>query len=168
MAKEIITRVWDQKTQDFAFTQETTRSEMKTIDQEIKEYIKLIPSTRSESLRVRYEARVEELEQQLITMESELKNNKCPNIEEARDLALRFLGTPAETWKNALGELKTMIHGMIFESNPTYSLKEGFGTPHLTLPFLISEHVMAVQTNLVDPTGLEPATSSVQTRRSTR
>jgi site-specific DNA recombinase len=168
VAEEIVTRIWNEKVQNTTLSQETAQAEIQAIEKEITEYIKLIPGTQSQGLRVRYEARVEELDQQLKQLEGGLKNKKVPNFEEARDLALRFLGTPAETWQNALKEVKNMVHNMIFEVNPSYCLKDGFGTPHLTLPFSIKEHILAVNANLVDLTGLEPVTSSMPWKRSTK
>jgi hypothetical protein len=162
VAEEIVTRIWNEKVQNTALSQESAQAEIQAIEKEITEYIKLIPGTQSQGLRVRYEARVEELDQQLKQLESGLKNKKVPNFEEARDLALRFLGTPAETWQNALKEVKNMVHNMIFEVNPSYCLKDGFGTPHLTLPFSIKEHILAVNANLVDHTGVEPVTSAMR------
>ena len=168
IASEVVTRFWDERVKNTEINQQVLQKEMQAIEKEIGEYIKLIPGTQSASVRTRYEARVEELDGQLRSMENEHKNKKYPNFEEARDLILRLLGTPDETWIYALREVKFMVHSMIFATNPTYSHKDGFGTLNLTLPFSIKQHTMDIKDNLVDPSGIEPLTSSVQTRRSTR
>jgi len=45
---------------------------------------------------------------------------------------------------------------MIFSENPTYSVKNGFGTPKLSLPFLIKQYIADLKSNLVEPRGVEP------------
>ena len=168
IAELVVTRIWNQKVRDYASTQEAATAEIRSIDTEINEYVRMMPGTRSDSLRARYEARVGELEQRLLLLKGELNNKKRPELKEALALTLKFLGTPAETWQNALGELKNMVHGMIFEVNPSYSLQTGFGTPRLTLPFSIKGDLVAIKNDLVDLRGLEPLTSAMRMLRSTR
>ena len=160
MIKEIVMRMWDQKMKDFTTSQEATRVEMKAIEEQISAYVEIIPTARL-SLRGRYEAKAEELELRLGSLKAELTNKKDPNIEEILDLALKLLGTPAETWQNVLKDLKTMVHNMIFAVNPTYSLKDGFGTPLLTLPFSIKQHTADINNDLVEPSGFEPLTPTM-------
>lgn len=168
MAKVIVLRIWNTKAKDIASGQDVATVEIASLDRQINEYVELIPKTRSESLRNRYEAKVEELDLQMQSLQQSLENKKEPDFEEALELTLQLLGTPAITWEKSGQELKTMLHGMIFETNPSYSLKGGFGTPRLSLPFSIKRHLMAIKNDLVDPTGFEPVASSVQARRSTK
>ena len=77
-----------------------------------------------------------------------------PDFKEALELTLRLLGTPAKTWNSTLYALKSMVHHMVFAQNPTYSFKDGFGTPNLSLPFHITDHVDTVKDDLVDPRGV--------------
>ncbi len=123
---------------------------------------------RSEGLRVRYETKIEEVDRQLREFEKESETKKLPDIQEALMLVFRFIGTPAETWVKASPEAKIILHNMIFTQNPEYSLATGFGTPSLSLPFRIKEHISDSDGNMVDLTGIEPATSSVQARRSSQ
>ena len=77
-------------------------------------------------------------------------HKKEPDFKEALELTLRLLGTPANTWNCTLYALRSMVHHMVFAQNPTYSFKEGFGTPDLSLPFHIAVHVHTVKYDLVD------------------
>jgi len=118
--------------------------------QRLEEFINLIPTARTESLKARYEAKVESLDQRVKDIRAALKNKKEPDFAEALRLMLRFLGTPAQTWTKAGRELKTLVHSMIFEANPTYAFQTGFGTPSLSLPFRIKEYGPGVNCELVD------------------
>lgn len=168
MADVAIARVWEERAKYIEVSQAAKEAEKKEMEEMIEEYIKLIPKAKSESVRVRYETKIEELDSSIKKLEekpADIKNG--PDFSEARNLMLRFLLNPAETWIKAGREMKIMIHKMIFEENPVYSLETGFRTPKLSLPFRIKELVENFTESLVDPTGFEPATSSVQMRRST-
>ena len=90
-----------------------------------------------------------------------------PDFCEAFNLTIMFLRTPAQTWKNSSEELKIAIHNMIFMENPKYSVNTGFGTPKLSLPFLLKQQISDINSGLVDRTGLEPATPSLPAMCST-
>lgn len=130
-------------------------------------YVDLIPTTKSESIRARYEAKIEGLDARAKELKKELENKKDPKFEEVLDLALKFLGSPAETWEKADKKLKIQIHGLIFEENPRYSFQGGFGSPKLSLPFYINQHIGTPESLVVDRRGFEPRTSSMPWRRST-
>jgi len=128
---------------------ETKEEEIKTIEKQIDDYISLIPLTKSESVKERYEQKVETLDKMAKDLKSGAKNKKEPNFEEALNLTLKFLGTPAETWKKADRNLKNMVHNMIFQENPGYCAETGFGTPKLSLPFSIKYYIVGKKSDLV-------------------
>lgn len=108
------------------------------------------------------------LDRQIKELQSELHicTKKEPNFAEALKLTLKFLGTPAETWKKADKERKIMVHRLIFTENPKYSHINGFGTPKLSLPFYINRLLTGSQIGLVDPRGVEGASAvSINTLR---
>lgn len=156
MAKAVITRIWQKKVKEIDINQIDNETEIKNIEKQINEYIDLIPTTKSESVRVRFEDKIEELDQRAKSLKNGIKNKKEPNFEEALNLALNFLGTPAETWKKPDKNLKIMVHNMIFEQNPTYSYQKGFGTPKLTLPFSIKKYICNQKCGLVELRGVAP------------
>ncbi len=167
MSKIIATRIWEKKVKNLSTSYKAKEAEKKELEQMIDDYIDLIPKTSSASLRVRYETKIEELDRQIRKFNNESGTKKVPDITEALSLVFRFVGTPAETWKNASYEAKILIHNMIFIQNPKYSLATGFGTPVLSLPFSIKQHFDDLDSNMVDPTRFELATSSMPWRRST-
>jgi DNA invertase Pin-like site-specific DNA recombinase len=149
LAKKVATRIWQKKVKDISLRQATNETEIKEINKQIDDYIDLIPTTRSQSVRERYEAKIEELDRQANELKHSSQTKKEPNFDEALNLALNFLGTPAETWRKPDRKLKIMVHNMIFEENPKYSFKNGFGTPKLTLPFSVKQYIVDSNYDLV-------------------
>lgn len=150
MAKVMAMRIWQQKVKDINAGKASNQAEINAIEKQINDFLNLIPSASSEALRSRYEAKIVELDNRIVELKKGLENKKEPNFEEALNLTLQFLGTPAETWKLSSKELKTMVHNMIFEVNPKYSLKDGFGTPKVSLPFGLRDLFGALNNNMVD------------------
>ena len=167
IGKIVATRLWNQKVKDINAMQKMRGAEKKELEQMIFEYIDLVPKAKSETVKTRYEAKIEELDKQIKALDEKEDNKKTPDLSEALKLTLKFLGTPAETWVNSSKQLKIVLHNMIFAENPSYCLNTGFGSPKLSLPFHIKEHIGGQNGEMVDPTGFEPATFSLQTRCST-
>ena len=156
IGKIVATRVWEQKIKDVNAMQKMKEAEKKELEQMIDEYLDLIPKSKSESVRTRYEAKIEDLDVRIRELETKNENKKTPDLTEALKFTLKFLGTPAETWVKANKQLKIILHNMIFAENPSYSLNTGFGTPKLTVPFGIKQFVGAQNGDLVEVRGVAP------------
>lgn len=163
MTKDVAIRVWNKKMSDVHMSQKAKETEIKSLEKQIDEYIDLVPATKSESVRARYETKIEELDSRVKDLKKTTQNKKDPDFEEALDLALKFLGTPAETWRKPNRDLKILVHNMIFEENPKYSLKTGFGTPKLTLPFSLKQYFLPNKSSMVDRGRFELPTSAMFT-----
>ncbi len=167
MAEIVAMRIWQRKVEEMELGNASNEAEIKSLESQIDEYVKLMPTARSESVRGRYEARIDELDQQVKDLRTNVVYKKEPNFEEALQLTLKFLGTPAETWTRSGIELKNMVHNMIFTANPKYSLINGFGTPNISLPFRLEEYINMSNSNLVDRRRLELLTPSMPWKCST-
>ncbi len=139
LAKDMAIKFWDDKVKDLSNGYEAKEAERKELERTIEGFIDLLPKAHSESIRVRYEARIEELDKRLRELEGVQETKKVPDITEALDLLFRLVGTPAETWIKASSEAKNSLYNMIFTEPLRYSLTTGFGTPKLSLPFSINK-----------------------------
>ena len=72
-------------------------AEIAAIESQINEYIELIPETKIEIIRMRYTAKIQDLDQRAKDLKNKQNNKKEPHFEEALELVLKFLGTPGET-----------------------------------------------------------------------
>jgi len=163
LGKEVATKIWEQKTKDLSITRERKDVEKKELEAAINNYVDLVATAKSESLRSRYEEKIEEIDRKIKDLESEFKNKKTPDANEALRLLFKFLGTPAIAWKYSSKQLKITLHNMIFTENPSYSVNTGFGTPKLSLPFHINEHIGSNDDDLVEVAGVAPASNWLKT-----
>ncbi len=90
-----------------------------------------------------------------------------PKIDEVLAYAEKFLRSPGTFWDEAGIRTKLALQWFQFPSGVVYS-GEKFGTTEVASLFNTKEAFQPLQSSLVDPTGLEPATSSVQMRRSSQ
>ena len=155
-ARQIVLGVWKQEIDNKHARILVQADARKDLERRIKEYVDLIPSTPSTTVRTRYEAKIDELDAEMKALTNEQSTEKTPDVEEALSLAFQFLGSPAKAWLKSDTQKKLLLHKMIFEENPVYSVMSGFGSVKLTLPFQLPEAVMAFQSTMVDPRGVEP------------
>jgi site-specific DNA recombinase len=149
-------KIWKEKAEQIEEFQKSNEKKRAELLKQIDEYIDLIPRAKTESVKSRYEQKVEMLDSEIREIDLLKKNKKMPDINEALKLTLKFLGTPAETWKNSNKQLKILLHSMIFAENPSYCLNTGFGTPKLSLPFMLKQHVDGQNGDLVELRGVAP------------
>ena len=150
-------KIWKEKMEQIEEFQKSNEKKRAELLKQIDDYIDLIPRAKTESVKSRYEQKVEALDSEIRKMDLIKENKKTPDINEALKLLIKFLGTPAETWKNSNKQLKILLHNMIFAENPTYSLNTGFGTPNLSLPFLLKQHIGGQNGDMVELAGVAPA-----------
>jgi len=126
--------------------------EMKAHEQKIDSYLELIPKA-NETLKDRYEKKIEKIEGEIKLLKENTYIDSTLDETRVIKLVFDFIGTPSKYWLNTDLEGKQMLHKMIFLKNPCYDATNGFGTPELSLPFTIKQH-------LVEMTGVEPVSSS--------
>lgn len=116
------------------------------------------------------------LKQQLAMIDKELLNanaslavmpNTETNYEEAVEFLEEYLKNPALIWKNAKIGVKTKLQWFQFPQGLTFE-NNFFGTTEICSFFKVKDLVLGTKSSNVDPTGLEPATSSLQMRRSSQ
>ncbi len=89
------------------------------------------------------------------------------NFEKALAIAEEYLKNPSKIWRKAKIGPKVKLQwfqfplGLTFENNL-------FGTPEIASLYKTKEAFLPLKSAKVDPSGLEPLTSSLQMRRSTR
>jgi site-specific DNA recombinase len=116
------------------------------------------------------------LKQQLEIIDKELGNSQVALMgiqENEHDpaeliaLAEDYLENPSSAWKKAKLDKRVKLQWFQFPSGLVFDGSK-FGTAEIASVFKVKESFSNLQSIGVDPTGLEPATSSVQMRRSTR
>ena len=116
------------------------------------------------------------LKQQLEIIDKELGESQSAlivsednqyNPIELLEFVEEYLKKPSAVWKEAKLDKKVKLQWFQFPSGLTFD-GEKFGTTEIASLYKTKETFRSLQSTRVDPTGLEPATPSVQVRCSTR
>ncbi len=88
-------------------------------------------------------------------------------MEGALAYAEHFIKDIARQWFDCPIELQTRFQKVVFPYGIPYDQKNGFRTVKMGCIFELNRQFQLNKSLLVDPSGFEPLTSSVQVRRST-
>lgn len=168
LTKAIALDVWQKSMDDIKSSESEILRENKKRDEQIENYITLASKASNDFAREKYETMAEALEKENKASKKQALPSNNLNTDDAISEVLDFLGTPDKYWEKTNLKGKFMVHDLIFTSNLMYDAQNRFGTPEISLPFTIKDAFSTASSRRVDRTGLEPATSSVQMRRSTR
>lgn len=112
---------------------------------------------------------LEIIEKELFQINTALTN--IPNTRNDFDKMLNFLEVylkkPSEIWKKAKIDKQIKLQWFQFPQGLTFK-DDIFGTEEVASVFKAKDLVSSTKSSWVDPTGLEPATSSLQMRRSSQ
>lgn len=142
---------WNEVTSNLNASQKGLEKDIKLKAEEIEDYVKLIPKTKSDVVREQYEARIEKLSEEKESLKTQNKKPANLNFEEALEEVLDFVGTPSKYWEETDLQGKFMIHRLVFNQNPCFDAQNGFGTPQTTLPFAVKQLLETSNSRLVDP-----------------
>ena len=112
---------------------------------------------------------LEELEQETTNIQAELIGVAKTEInkEELIDFTKQFLLQPSVVWQNSDLETQKKLQWFAFPQGIVFE-DEKFRTTKVACLFKAKEAFPPLMSVVVDPTGLEPATSSLQMRRSSQ
>ena len=116
-----------------------------------------------------FKERIEEIDKRVT--ETKLALNRLPkddfNMKDAVVAAKDFMSILVSTWDKLTPETRERFQKIAFPNGIPYSRQTGFGTPEMGLIFSMNKEFLTRNSSLVDRTGFEPATPSLQMRCST-
>lgn len=112
---------------------------------------------------------IREIDKARLNIQADLASMRDSGVspEEAMEFSEEYLRSPSKVWRDADISTQTKLQWFQFPSGLIFDGKD-FGTNEVSSVFKAKELVLAPMSSKVDPSGLEPLTSSVQMRRSTR
>jgi site-specific DNA recombinase len=115
-------------------------------------------------------ARKQEIENEMANIRIFMNQSQMDDfdMEGVLNFTNEFISDVAGEWKGLLPELKPQFQKLVLPEGILYDRKNGFGTMKLGLIYEINHRFHGDQFRLVDPAGIEPAASCLQSRRSTR
>ncbi len=170
LTKEILLDVWDKRMADVDSLKKNHEKELDNVRAKIRNFLDRLSKTENENLVKTYEKEIEKLSNEERMLENQVKvvRGTKPEFGTALDVVFDFLKNPYLYWKRDDLKSKHLVLKLVFDDRIIYDRENGFGTANLSLPLRVFELNSLDNSSKVDPTGLEPATPSLQMRCSTR
>lgn len=169
LTKAILLDVWERRMAGYESIKREHENTLDEVRGKIRMHLDRLSKTDSEALVKTYETEIEKLtlEEASLEQQTEVIRSRSPEFGTALDLTFAFLKNPYVYWKRDDIASKHLVLKLVFEERIAYKRGEGFGTAKLSLPLRVFELSDANDSSLVDRTGFEPATLSLQMRCST-
>ena len=166
--KATVLDLWEEKGKSYELEAKRVEKEL----DKLKERMKRICEMREDGTYTKEEflERRSVLESETVATKIMLSEARIDqfDLEASLNYAINFIQDMGRQWIDMPDDLKPRFQKLVFPNGIPYKKDKGFGTYDLGLIYAINRTFVSSNFSLVDLTGLEPATSSVQTRRSTR
>ena len=169
LTKEILLDVWNKRIADVEGLKKNHEKDLDEVRAKVRSFLDRLSKTDNENLIKTYEKELGKLshEEQILENQVQVMRGSKPNFGTALDVTFNFLKNPYLYWKKDDLKSKHLVLKLVFEDRIVYDRQNGFGTATLSLPLRVFELNALGDSSNVDPSGLEPLTSSLQMRRST-
>ncbi len=170
LTKKILLDVWSKRMADAENIKKQNDKALNEIRAKIRMFVDRIGKTQNETVIKAYEREIEKLTEEEKVLEQkfqQMEGGSKAQFETALEETFTFLKNPYLYWKKEDLASKHLVLKLVFSDNLVYKRGEGFGTAKLSLPLRVFELSELGNCSIVDPSGFEPLTSSLQMRRST-
>lgn len=160
MARAMFHDAWENELAQAGDAANTLRQGIKRIEKQIEGILDRILDSGNETVVKAYEQRVAKLEREKAIAEEKLAKASQPKhtLEEAFELALRFLSSPWNIWKKGDIALQKTVLRLAFLDPVAYSRKQGLRTAEIALPFKVLAGFKCNQCEMAHRGGFEPPT----------
>ncbi len=165
--REIVIDVWRNNTSLLEDAIKQQQKELEELRQKKFEYVELIrKGTISEDFGKEV---IEQTDNEIAAKQITIRENHLDklDIETAVSYATNFISDLPRTWMDLDIDAKKRFQKLVLPEGIVYDKNNGFGTAKLGFIYEMNQQLVAEKSDLVDPTGFEPVTSSLQMRRST-
>ncbi len=163
----VVIDVWRNNASLLENTIKRQETEIQELKQRKMDYVEMIrKGTISEDFG---KEMIERVDNEIAVKQLTMRENTIDklDIEAAVAYATNFISDLPRTWMDLEIETKKRFQKLILPEGITYSKESGFGTAKLGLIYELNRKFDGQKSDLVDPSGFEPLTSSLQMRRST-
>jgi site-specific DNA recombinase len=170
LTKEILLDIWNKRIGEVDDLKRNHENNLDEVRAKIRTLLDRLSKTDNEGLIRTYEKELEKLsnEEQILESQVQVMRSRSPDFGTALDITFDFLKNPYVYWRKDDLKSKHLVLKLVFADKLTYKRGVGLGTANLSLPLRVFELSELRDSSMVDPTGIEPVTSSLQMRRSTR
>ncbi len=168
IAKDMFIDLWNMRLASLEDRKASAAREVKKLDTKIDQIMERLIEAESKTLISAYENQIKKLEGKKLVLSEKLGKGAKPekSFEEIFRTAITFLANPWKLWASDVLAHKRMVLRLVFPGRADYCRKEGFRTAGIAMPFRLLGRLMAPEYGMVDPSGIEPLTSSLPAMRS--
>ena len=136
----------------------------------IDELTAVARKTKNDQVREEYELQIEDAVRELKELRGKTLSEMDPLVPYRTALrkSKKFLKSPYVVWKKLEIEEQHKLYFFVFDEKLAFDPKNGYQTAETPTAIKLFEEFVVTNSQSVDPTGLEPATSSLQMRRSSQ
>ncbi len=158
LAKAMLRDAWDMRLAISRGERDELQKQLKEVDRQIGSLLDRIVDATSASVVSAYEARIDKLERQKIVLAERVETTVPPKgrLEDCIELALNFLASPWNIYKNGDFAMRQTVLRLVFSEPLKYGQNGVYGTPELSLPFKYLTGISGSKSEMVRVEGLEP------------
>lgn len=167
---EIFTDLWNEKILSSKERANNIRKEIISIERKTEQLMDRIVEAESPTLIAAYEKKVKSLEEEKIRLDEKIAKSGRPmaSFEETFRTAFSFLSNPQKLWQSGRLDYQRTVLKLVFSDKLKYCKNEGFRTASIAQPIRLLAGNTTLRSEMVEPVGLEPTTSTLPELRSTR
>ena len=164
-ARAMFKDLWDHRLATGATRAKALKTELAKVTEQVEQFLDRIADTTVPSVVAAYEKRIKSLEDRKIVLAENIAHCGRPvrSFDETLRTAFDFLASPCNLWaSDRLDDKRTMLK-LAFTYRLAYTKKEGFRTPHFSLPFKALTNFERQDFRMARPTGIEPVSRASET-----
>lgn len=169
LAKAMLRDAWDMRLAISHGERDELQKQLKEVDRQIGSLLDRIVDATSASVVSAYEARIDKLERQKIVLAERVETTVPPKgrLEDCIELALSFLSSPWNIYKNGDFAMRQTVLRLVFSEPLKYGQNGVYGTPELSFPFKYLAGISGAKSEMVLPERFELSTSPLPRECST-
>ena len=166
--REVVRDVWTTKQQKLATHADQYHKELQEVEAQRKKIFLMRECDIYNDEQ--FKERMAEADNRAMAVKISLSETRIDkfSIESAISYAEQFISDLKRQWRDLPQTVRPRFQRLLLPQGITYHRETRFGTPILGCIFRLNQQFVADKSALVDPSGLEPLTSSMRMTRSTR
>ena len=168
LALDMFEKLWQERQVESKGQAKAITQQITMIDRKVGQFLDRVIEVDSPILLDTYESKIRDLQEEKVCLSEKVQlcGRPLASFEDTFRTAIEFLGNPQKLWDSNNIEHRRMLLRMAFADKITYDRNQGFRTAAMSQPFLALEDFKHGKYEMVDPSGIEPLTSSLPARRS--
>ena len=168
LALDMFEKLWQERQVESKGQAKAITQQITMIDRKVGQFLDRVIEVDSPILLDTYESKIRDLQEEKVYLSEKVQlcGRPLASFEDTFRTAIEFLGNPQKLWDSNNIEQRRMLLRMAFSDKITYDRNQGFRTAAMSQPFLALEGLKHGKYEMVDPSGIEPLTSSLPARRS--